>query len=682
MKFLCTLGTLLSLMTVVIAKPMSEDMVDKSAAQIDRLLAQELKVAKLRPTGRIDDETFLRRAYLGIVGRIPSADEAREFLDSGSSAKREKLVDELVASPGFDSHLFNWAADLLRLQTKQEQFGLGWHVWLRDSLANDKPWDVLVAEMLKANGHAANDPAVGYYLRDRNMQLDNFSNTMQVFLGQQMGCAQCHDHPFEDWSQYEYYQMAAFGGGIQYQSGDAREMVKRVATDLYKEKKENQSGTANQALGPKDKNFKKHKQAQHRERMNFMRGVGRDMRPLFRSIQKNAIIDNERVQLTLPKDYKYRDAKPGEVVKAETLFGPKIEDISEPERRELFANWVVSRDNPYFTKTITNRLWERTFGYPIMDSLDNLTENTKTAHPRTQAYLDKIMKGVDYDVRQFLRVLYRTNLFQRVCMEQEPTMGEPLVFRGFVLKRMSAEQFYDSYLVLRMGEINDEPATTLVQKWKEYANKVDTLFSSESHQVIMLAESAQQGEKKFRDAQTEMRAVRDKLTQATSKRERQKLYDEMKEVRSRLNQANQQRDPFRSMNMMSMMNRNEQRRRAGQLRISEHSAPMNPGTLVRKFGGSDRQTPSSSNTDASVPQALTLLNNPKTDLITNKGVLSSKMKKMKKPDERLEELFLTLFSMRPNVQEKHRYLTYARDDESLRDLAVAMLTSNRFIFIQ
>lgn len=676
------LGLILAMSAMATAKPVSDEVVRKSADQIDRLVAQELKAAKLRPTGRVDDATFLRRAYLGIIGRIPTAEEAKTFLDDRSSQKRDKLVDELVMSPGFDSHLFNWTADLLRLQTNQEQFGLGWHVWLRDSLAKDKPWDQLVTEMLSASGHSANNPAVGYFLRDRNMQLDNFSNTMQVFLGRQIGCAQCHDHPFDDWSQYEYYQMAAFGGGIQYQSGDAREMVKRISQELYQAKK---PGVVNHQEMPNNPKARaKLMQDERRKRMNMARDVGRDLRPLFRSIERNAIVDNEKMELKLPADYKYRDGKPGEVVKPETLFGPTVENVSETERREAFAKWVTSPENPYFTKTITNRLWAHVFGYPILDSLDDLNDDSKTAHPQTQAFLEKAMKGVNYDMRQFLRILYRTNLFQRESMESEPVMGEPLAFRGFVLRRMSAEQFYDSFLVLRNGEIKDEPSETLEQKWKAYANRVDTLFASETHQVMMLAESAQQGEQMLRKAQADMREAREKLTKARTKDQKGAIYQEMKEIRDQMNVARAQADPFRGgMEMMSMMDRSDRRRSVEPSRISELPAPMKPGSLVRLFGGSDRETPSSSNADATVPQALTLLNNDKTDLISGKGsYLSRRLNQLDKPDERLEELFLTLFSARPNVQEKYRYLEHARDDESLRDLAVAMLSSSRFIFIQ
>ena len=140
----------------------------------------------------------------------------------------------MVKSPGYDSSAFNYFADLLRLQTTHEQYGLGWHVWLRNSLAKDKPWDKLVNEMLAAEGHSVNNPAVGYYLRDRGMLLDNVSNTAEVFLGHQIGCAQCHDHPFDKWTQMDYYELAAFSGGVRYNSEEARDAMGKVVAHMKK----------------------------------------------------------------------------------------------------------------------------------------------------------------------------------------------------------------------------------------------------------------------------------------------------------------------------------------------------------------------------------------------------------------------------------------------------------------
>ncbi len=680
----CLLLLLPALFPAAGAKPLPENTVAQAAARIDRLLEDDLQRAKLAPTAIIDDATFVRRAYLGIAGRIPSAEEARAFLDDKSPTKRAVLVDQLVASPGFDSHLFNWTADLLRVQTRQEQFGLGWHVWLRKSLAEDMPWDTLVSEMLTSNGHCSDDPAVGYYLRDRNMQLDNFSNTMQVFLGRQIGCAQCHDHPFDDWSQFEYYQMAAFGGGIEYKSKDAQDAIRKTVKALSNNRTAKEPA-ANFAPKPgkkskQDLNKAKQLEKQRKnEQQRLTRTVGRQLNPLFKDFNKNAILEDPGSMLKLPEDYQYRDGKPGEVIQPETLFGEKVSNVAPEKRRDTFAGWLTSRDNPYFTKVIANRLWDRVFGHGLVDPLDDWNDDSTSAHPEVLAYLETTMKGANYDLRQFLRILYRTRLFQRACLEEEPDMGVPLAFRGPVLTRMSAEQLHDSFLVLFHGEVEDS-SNEFAKDWEAYRSQVKSLLSTEPKQLMVMGKSAQEGEQLFRKAQSEFRAAQRALSDADTGEARAKAQREFQEARRAVGEARRQYDPFKGMQMG---------KKAGgkngnsTLRASEQPAPFNPGTLVREFGGSDRQTPSSSHTEATVPQALALLNNNRTDPLSGKKTrLGQALERCDSPEEKLDLLFITLFSQRPDADDKQRFLVHAKDPAALRDLTRAMLTSSRFLFIQ
>ena len=683
MKFpRCLLLLLPALLPAAGAKPLPETTVAQAAARIDRLLEDDLQRAKPAPTVLIDDATFLRRSYLGIVGRIPSAEEARAFLDDKSPAKRATLVDQLVASPGFDSHFFNWTADLLRLQTRQEQFGLGWHVWLRKSLAEDKPWDTLVTEMLTSNGHCSEDPAVGYYLRDRNMQLDNFSNTMQVFLGRQIGCAQCHDHPFDDWSQFEYYQMAAFGGGIEYKSEDAQDVIRKTVQSLSNKTGENGPATTFAPKpGKKDNKAKQLENQKRNEQQRLTRTVGKQLNPLFKDFNKNAILEETGAMLKLPEDYKYRDGKPGEVIQPETLFGEKVSNVAPEKRRDAFAAWLTSRENPYFTKVIANRLWDRVFGHGLVDPLDDWNDDSTSAHPEVLAYLETTMKGAHYDLRQFLRILYRTRLFQRACLEEEPAMGVPLAFRGPVLTRMSAEQLHDSFLVLFHGEV-EESSNTFAESWDAYRAQVTNLLEAEPKQLMVLGEAAQQGEQLFRAAQSDLRAAQKALGNADSGEARTKAEREFQEARRAIGEARRQYDPFGGMQMGK---KSGGKSGNGNLRASEQPAPFNPGTLVRDFGSSDRQTPSSSNTEATVPQALALLNNFKTDPLANrKSLLGQALDRCESPEEKLDLLFITFFSRHPDPQDKQRFLAHAqaKDPAARRDLTRAMLTSSRFLFIQ
>ena len=663
MKPICrylALAALVSLAPMTWAKGLTDQQVKAAAEKIDGFLQADLDAADLRANPLVDEGTFLRRAYLGIIGRIPTEDEAREFFENKSPEKRVELVDVLTVSPGFDSHLFNWAGDLLRLQTAQEQFGLGWHVWLRKSMAEDKPWDVLVDEMLSAEGHAAHDPAVGYYLRDRNMQLDNFSNTMQVFLGRQMSCAQCHDHPFDDWSQYEYYEMAAFGGGITYNSKDLRDVVQRVSADI----------------APKNEKARKGKKAQRARPDNKLR---RSLSLVFKDFGKNALFDDPKRTLKLPGDYKYQDATPKTVVPAQTLFGKQIKDVAPEERRDVFAKWVTSPENPYFTKVIANRLWARVFGNGLVEPIDDWNDSSEAVHPEVMAYLEELMREADYDLRSFSRVLFRTQLFQRECMPDEAEVGVAPMAQGPALRRMTAEQLFDSMLVLQREDVSDQPTGIKEEQWEAYVNEVDEYLKKDSKELVRIGKEAMQAEELFQKLRIELREKQKAVRGAERGKTKQKAISAMKDMQERVSEANRLRYPIADVRAkLRGGDRKDDSRRA-----SERVAPFRPGSLVREFGGSDRSIPSSGDTIPTVPQALALLNDYKTDVIRGKSSpLGRRLLAAETPAEKLEIAYIRVYSALPTDAEKDRYLPMASDREKFQMLIRAMMTSNRFIFIQ
>jgi len=198
----------------------SPDRIHAASAELDRLLDEELRVRGVRPSERIDDDEFCRRAWLVIAGRIPTAGELASFVADRSKGKRDDLVDRLLASPAHVSHAFNRWADVLRIQSRgmRGTSGEPYAHWLKQALADDRPYDELVRELLTAQGpaHARGNGATGWYLRDLGMPLDNLSNAMRTFLGTRMECAQCHDHPFDTWTQKQFYELAAFTGGMRY----------------------------------------------------------------------------------------------------------------------------------------------------------------------------------------------------------------------------------------------------------------------------------------------------------------------------------------------------------------------------------------------------------------------------------------------------------------------------------
>ena len=653
------------------SKPLDLREILQAAAKIDQLLEADLKAKKLQPLPIVSEGTFVRRTYLNIVGRIPTAMEASRFLDDKTPDKRTRLIEQLISSPGYDSSAFNYFADLLRLQTNEEQYGLGWHVWLRNSLASDKPWNNIVHEMLSAEGHTSKNPAVGYYLRDRGMLLDNVSNTVQVFLGHQIGCAQCHDHPFDSWTQMEYYEMAAFSGGITYRSDEARQLVNKVADHSRK----NHPGM-NRAFKSKNK------ATRAKARGSLLRRITGEMRYLLRYFNRNEIVESRSQELKLPDDYQYKDGEPGEVIQPATLFGLQASEVNPEDRRKVFADWVTSDENPYFAKVIANRLWRRTFGHGLVDPVDDWSDKLKGSHPEVLNYIEKVMKGVGYRTRDFERILYHTKLFQRQVSPVEATPGTDYDFIGPQLRRMSAEELYDSFTVLAFGNTDDKVNTGLEYKWKNYQSDVDALLNLSASKLIESSQEAQEMDDQRRIYQRKNREIQIAITKAKAAgniQEERRLKRQQTQLR-----ANGRKKQESMTGMSAVTNRSSRAGRAAvNMRASEHPSPFSPGSMVRQFGGSDRNSPEAAHTDATIPQALTLLNGQAAAGTENRRSKTFEaLAEITNPEQRLEYLFLAFYSCRPSAAEKKDLLPLAEDREDIFTLARAMLTSKRYLFVQ
>ena len=179
---------------------------------IDTLVFANLTQLGIPPSPICDDANFLRRASLDIAGHLPTAEEARAFLASPDADKRGRLIESLLASPGYADYFANkWAAILRNRRDDASDItaNFAFHSWLRDGLLANKPYDRMVREILGATGSIADDPATAWYKRVLEPQ-QQLEDVAQLFLGVRMQCAQCHHHPFEKWSQRDYYGLAAF----------------------------------------------------------------------------------------------------------------------------------------------------------------------------------------------------------------------------------------------------------------------------------------------------------------------------------------------------------------------------------------------------------------------------------------------------------------------------------------
>ncbi|MEM6365415.1 MAG: DUF1549 domain-containing protein, partial [Planctomycetota bacterium] len=409
-------------MSVAAVNPDRRSGVRSAASTLDGFVEQELLSQGIVPGERSSDETFLRRVYLDVAGRIPTFREATRFLTSDDPRRREKLIDELLNSPDYVSNFYNFWADTLRLVDKPQpnMIAQPFLSYVKDSIAENKPYDQWVYEMLTADGRLWDNPAVGYQLRDDGMPLPYIDNTVRIFLGKQIGCAQCHDHPFDDWTQYQFYQLAAFTAGTR---------TRIIKGDPGFEK----TNPANALINEGKKRFPK----------------GRVPGEFQRLARANTYQVRELKQrMRLPHDYAYSDAEPKSIVESEVLWGEIPTSAQGGTPREQFAAWVTSPDNEQFSNTIVNRLWKRLLGVGLVEPIDDFREDNPCVNEALMAFLGEELIRQDFDVKELIRTVLYSQTYQRRGFDYDVTSGEPFYLPGPAVRRLSAEQVWGSLFSL------------------------------------------------------------------------------------------------------------------------------------------------------------------------------------------------------------------------------------------
>ena len=353
---------------------------------------------------------------------------------------------------------------------------------------------------------------------------------------------------------------------------------------------------------------------------------------------------------------------------------------------------MTSRDNPFFTKVIANRMWDYVFGAGIVPELDNWSNSPDPLYPETMVLLEKAMMATDYDIAQFLRILYHTRLFQREVASEEPEMGQPFHFNGPVLRRLSAEEIRDSFITLNAGNVDDNRNYGLTEAWNNYSDAYQVLMGATPQQIKKVANAGAEAEKARRAAQAEAARIRTEMRKAKEARnfaKVRKLSEQARNVQKKMSKKGYLGDEgndFISKVAPAISRRSPRPKpshRVFEMRSSEIPSPSRGNTLEREFGASDRETPSAGHTKATVPQTLRLLNGLETSILTSKKTqFSQNFSRLGTPEERLEYLFLSLYSAKPTADEKDAFLPEMKTAESSAVFARAILTSNRFLFVQ
>ncbi len=351
---------------------------------IDEHVFKKLRTLRTNPSALCDDTTFLRRAYLDLLGLVPSPETARAFVADSTADKRPRLVEELLKREEFaDFWALKWA-DLLKIEERQlDAKGMEvFHRWIRESIAANKPIDVFARELIAARGSTYQNPAANWWRANRDPVM-RAENTARVFLGTQLNCAQCHNHPFERWTQDDYYNWTGLFARVDY----------KIVENKKKDKSDTREFKGDQIV----------------------------------LLKTSATVLNPRT---------------GEAATPRFLGG-EVPQITK-ERDELLAlsEWLTR--SPMFARMQVNRIWFHLLGRGLVDPVDDFRASNPPSHPELLEGLARDFEKKGYDLRHAIRTIMASRVYQLASDPNGTNADDEVNFSRGLVRRLTAEQLIDS----------------------------------------------------------------------------------------------------------------------------------------------------------------------------------------------------------------------------------------------
>tara|TARA_R110002096_G_scaffold26518_24_gene81853 strand:+ start:4677 stop:9809 length:5133 start_codon:yes stop_codon:yes gene_type:complete len=366
--------------------------------RIDELAAAKWQRLKIIPSELCTDQEFIRRIYLDLTGLPPTSDQVRAFLadKSPQREKRDKVIDSLIGNPEFIDYWTNKWSDMLQVNSKflGGEGARLFRDWIKTEVAANTPYDEFVYKIITASGSNKENPAASYYkiLRDPNMIMEN---TTHLFLATRFNCNKCHDHPFERWTQDQYYETAAYFS----QTGLKRDSKNAPTQNLGGSAVEN-------------------------------------AKPLYEIVEDmpDGELKHDRTGEVTPPAFPY----------AADLAPVSFKTAEKPTRREKLGAWITSADNQYFAMSYANRIWGYLLGTGIINPLDDIRAGNPPSNPELLSYLTSEFVKSDFNVRQLMALICKSRTYQLSIETNSWNEDDELNFSHAKAKRLPAEVLYDA----------------------------------------------------------------------------------------------------------------------------------------------------------------------------------------------------------------------------------------------
>ena len=347
---------------------------------IDELVLAKLQSLRIPPSPAAGDAEFFRRVHVDTIGMLPTVDETRRFLADTSPDKRDQVIEALLDRPKFvDYWTYKWSDVLLLNGTQLRPQALkAYYQWIHNEVEQNTPWDEFVGKIVTSTGSSVKNGATNFYALHQSPE-QMTENVSQAFMGLAIGCAKCHNHPLEKWTNDQYYAMA--------------NMFARVRAKGWGGEPRNGDGV----------------------RTLYVVEQGDLIQPLTGEPQPPAPLDAE----PLPMD-------------------------STEDRRIALAEWLTAPENPYFSRSITNRVWANFFGVGLVEAVDDMrTSNPASNQALLEAASDYLVEH-DYNLKALMRVILQSHTYQRSSLPLAENKDETRFYSRYYPRRMMAEVLLDA----------------------------------------------------------------------------------------------------------------------------------------------------------------------------------------------------------------------------------------------